>query len=73
MSGRLVSPKTWDLNAGILRTRFGQSRIDLGLKMVPGCFACVLNYGLGCCEAGNGHGFRFQRSGTEVDEGAVHG
>ena len=27
----------------------------------------------GCCEAGNGHGFRFQRSGTKVNEGAVHG
>ena len=32
-----------------------------------------INCGLGCCEAGNSHGFRFQRSGTEVDEGAVHG
>ena len=32
---------------------------------------CV-NCGFGCCEAGNGHGFRFQRSGTKVDEGAVH-
>ena len=22
--------------------------------------------GFGCCEAGNGHGFRFQRSGTDA-------
>ena len=29
--------------------------------------------GFGCCEAENGHGFRFQISGTKVDEGAVHG
>ena len=54
-------------------THFGQSRTDLGLKMVPGCFTCVLNYGLGCCEAGKGHEFWFQRSETEVDEGAIHG
>ena len=39
--------------------------------MVPMCLTCVLYCGFGCCEAGNGHGFRFQRSGTEVDEGAV--
>ena len=32
---------------------------------------CV-NCGFGCYEAKNGHGFRLQRSGTEVDEGAVH-
>ena len=54
-------------------TRFGLSRTDLGLKMVSGCFTCVLNCGLGCCEVENDHVFRFQRSGTEVDEGAVHG
>ena len=35
-------------------------------------YMCV-NCGFGCCEAGNGHGFRFQRSGIEVDEGVVHG
>ena len=28
--------------------------------------------GFGCCEVGNGHGFRFQRSGTKVDKGVVH-
>ena len=41
--------------------------------MVPVCFTCVLYCGFGCCEAGNGHEFRFQRSGTKVDEGAIHG
>ena len=41
--------------------------------MVLVCFTCVLNCGFGCCEAENGHEFQFQRSGTEVDEGAVHG
>ena len=41
--------------------------------MVLECFSCVLNCGLGCCEAGNIHEFQFQKkSGTEVDEGAVH-
>ena len=40
--------------------------------MVPMCFTCVLYCGFGCCKVGNGHGFRFQRSGTKVDEGAVH-
>ena len=29
----------------------------------------MLNCGFGCCEAGNGHGFRFQGSRTNVDEG----
>ena len=38
-------------------TRFGQSRTDLGLKMVPMCFTCVLNCGLRCFEAENGHRF----------------
>ena len=41
--------------------------------MVSVCFTCVLYCGFGCCKAGNGHGFRFQRSGIEVDEGAIHG
>ena len=31
----------------IYRTRFGQSRTDLKLEMVPLCYNCVLNYGLG--------------------------
>ena len=44
---------------------------SLGLKMVPVCFTCVLSCGFRCCWAGNGHGFRFQRSGTEVDEGGL--
>ena len=73
MSGRLISPENWDCMLENSRTRFGQSRTDLGLKMVPVCFTHVLNCGFGCCEAGNGHGFQFQRSGTEVDEEAVHG
>ena len=33
----------------------------------------MLNCGFVCCESGNGHGFRFQGSRTDVDEGAVHG
>ena len=57
----------------IFGTHFGQSQTDLELKMVPGCFTCVLNCGFWCCEAGNGHGFRFQRSRIKIDEGAVHG
>ena len=28
-------------------TRFGQFRTDPGLEMVPLCYNCVLNYGLG--------------------------
>ena len=40
--------------------------------MVPVFFTCVLYCGFGCCEAGNDHGFWFQRSGTEVDERVVH-
>ena len=72
MSGRLVSPKNWDWILENLETRFGP-RNDLGLKMVPGCFTCMLNCSLRCCEAGSGYGFLFQRSGTEVDEGVVHG
>ena len=31
---------------------------------------CV-NCGFGCCWDENGHGFRVQRSGTEVEEGVV--
>ena len=67
--GCLISPKNGDCRLEISEARFGQSRIDLGLKMVPVCFTCVLYCGFGCCWAGNGHGFQFQRSGTEVDEG----
>ena len=37
--------------------------------MVPLCFTCVLYCGFGCCWAENDHRFRFQRNGTEVDEG----
>ena len=73
VSGRLGSPENWDCMMKIFGTCFGQSWTDLGLKMVPGCFTCVLNCGLGCFEAGNDHIFRVQTSGTEVDEGAVHG
>ena len=47
VNGRLVSPKTWDLIIGIFGTTFGQSRTDPGMKMVPLCYNCVLNYGLG--------------------------
>ena len=47
MSGRLVGPKTWDLIVGIFGSRFGQSWTDPGLEMVPLCYNCVLNYGLG--------------------------
>ena len=31
---------------------FGQSQTDLRLKMVLGCFTCLLNCGIGCCEDG---------------------
>ena len=56
--------KCWKLG-----TRFGQSTgCWCGL-----CYNCVLNCGFGYCEAGNGHGFRFQGSGTDVNEGVVHG
>ena len=47
MNGRLVGPKTWDLIVGIFGTRFRQSRTDPRLEMVPLCYNCVLNYGLG--------------------------
>ena len=50
----------------IFGTCFGQSRTDLGLKMFPGCFTCVLNCGFGCCEAGNGHGFSVPQSGIDA-------
>ena len=65
----MISPENWDCLLEIFGTRLGQSWIDLGLKMVPVCFTCVLYCGFGCCWAENGHGFWFQRSGTEVDEG----
>ena len=29
--------------------------------------------GFGCCEAANGHGFRFQEVEPMFDEGVVHG
>ena len=29
--------------------------------------------GFGCCEAENGHGFRFQEMEPMLDEGVVHG
>ena len=57
----------------IFGTHFGQSQTDLGLKMVPVFFTCVLYCGFGCCWAENGHGFRFQRSGTEVEKGGGGG
>ena len=41
VSGRLISPKL-GLNAENFETRFGQSRTDLGLKMVLVCLICVL-------------------------------
>ena len=47
MSGCLISPENWDCMLENFGTRFGQSRTDLGLKMVPVCFTCVLNCGLG--------------------------
>ena len=71
MSGRLVGPKTWDRNAqnlGLFWAVLGQI---YGLLLVHMRCLC-LNCGFGCCWAGNGHGFRFQRSGTEVEEGAVY-
>ena len=66
MRGRLGSPKNLALHAGNFGTRFGQSWTDLGLKMDPRCFTCVLNCGFGCCEAGNGHGFSVPQSGTDA-------
>ena len=66
MRGHLGSPENWDCMLEIFGNRFGQSRTDLGLKMVPGCFTCVLNSGLGCCEAGNGHGFSVPQSSTDA-------
>ena len=47
VNGRLVSPKTWHLIVIIFGTRFGQSRTDPKLEMVPLCYNYVLNYGLG--------------------------
>ena len=47
MNCRLVGPKTWDLIVGIFGTRFGQSRTDPELEMVPLCYNYVLNYGFG--------------------------
>ena len=72
MSGRLVGPKTWDLNAGNLGLFWAIPGQIYGLLLVQMRCLCE-NFGFGCCWAGNGHGFRFHISGTEVDEGAVHG
>ena len=66
MSGRLGNPENWDCMLEIFGTRFGQSRADLVLKMVPGCFTYVLYCGVGCCEAENGHGFSVPQSGTDA-------
>ena len=68
MSGRLVGPKTWDLNAGNLGLFWAVSGQIYGLLWVHMRCLCV-NCGFRCCGARNGHGFWFQRSGTEVEEG----
>ena len=72
MSGRLVDPKTWDRNSRNLGLFWAVPGQIYGLLLVHMRCLCV-NYGFRCCWAGNGHGFRFQRSGTEVEEGDVHG
>ena len=72
MSGHLVGPKTWDRNDGNLGLFWEVPGQIYGLLFVHMCCLCV-NCGFGCCWAGNGHVFWFQRSGTEVEEGAVHG
>ena len=40
--------------------------------LVISCLKCHEN-GFGCCEAGNGHGFRFQEVEPMLDEGVVLG
>ena len=72
MSGRLVGPKTCDRNAGNLGLFWTVPGQIYRLLLVHMRCLCV-NCGFGCCGAKNGHGFRFQRSGTEVEEGVVHG
>ena len=47
MRGHLISPENWDCMLEIYETRFEQSRTDLGLKMVPVCFTCLLIVVLG--------------------------
>ena len=71
MSGHLVGPKTWDRNAGNLGLFWAVPGQIYGLLLVHMRCLCV-NCGFGCCWAENGHGVRFQRSGTEVEEEAVH-
>ena len=47
MSGHLGSLENWDCMLKIFGTRCGQSRTDLGLKMVLVRFTCVLIVVLG--------------------------
>ena len=72
MGGRLVGPKTWDRNAGNFGLFWAVPGQIYGLLLVyMRFFVCKLWFLV--LLGRNDHGFRFQRSGTEVEEGAVHG
>ena len=68
MSGRLISPKTWDRIVGIYGTRFGQLRGCFGWLCGNLCNKLWFRY----FWAKNGHGFRFHKVGPMLGEWAAH-
>ena len=46
---------------------------SLALEMVPLCYNCVLNYGLGVVGPKNSHGFWFHKVELMLGERAIHG
>ena len=72
MRGRLVGPETWDRSAGNL----GLFWAVLGL-ITDCCWSMRYNLcnklWIGCCWAGNGHGFRFHKVEPMLGKRAAHG
>ena len=69
MSGRLIGPKTWDINVETFGARFGQSTDCLGDLCDNLCIKLCFDV----YETGNGHGFRFHKVEPMFDEWAAHG
>ena len=68
VSGRLISPKTWDRNVKIFGARFGQSTDCLGSLWCNLCNKLCF----GVYEAGNGYGIGFHKVKPMFGEWAAH-
>ena len=68
VSGRLISPKTWNRNVKIFGARFGQSTDCLGTL----CDNLYNKLYFGAYEAGNGHGIQFHKVEPMCVEWVAH-